>query len=680
MMARLRLLPFLIVGLVGAPAYAEAPLGMLPAPLIDSETVVPLSQGANEAAIELARLLGASTADGAAYSACIITEDSSSSRVDTTCIKQVADKDGVKTNRVIAVTHNENDQVVAHSVRIKDAAAMRYSYAQYGDTKEANNAAMLSIAKELRGSFSEVDLFGITPLMALFIGGLLLLLLDAFSRPGAPKDFIAYSTSLIGLATFALAYVAWENGGFPYARELFGGMFSADRFSLFFAMIIGLGVAISAPLSLGFFKGHQIERGEFYPLLVFSAVGMLAMVQSTDLFVTFISLEVMSLAIYVLVGFMRHEKHSAEGALKYFLLGAFSSGFLVYGIALVYGVTGTTQLGAIANAIALHPEVVLNNPILMIGVFLILGSFLFKIAAVPFHMWTPDAYQAAPSPVTGFMAFGVKAAAFGAMLRTFGTAFWGFRGVGISDNSENSHLGWYVVIFLLAAITMMVGNIVALLQTNIKRMLAYSSIAHAGYLMVGLASMAIEIGGNEKTAMLDAGRGVVFYLMVYGFSSLLAFGAIGAIERHGENLTEFENLRGAARRHPGAGLAMVVAMLSFAGIPPTGGFFAKLVLFREAIRSGNTDLLYLTIIGVLASVIGVYYYLKVIVVMYMEDPSKASNQEDIKRPSALYAALLAAGLLVIYLGVSPGRYISLSNDAIRDMVQLPAEAKPEPSK
>jgi NADH-quinone oxidoreductase subunit N len=675
MMARLRLLPFFLLALVGAPAYAEVPLGMLPAPLIDSETVVPLSGRADAAATALATLLGASTADGAAYGACVVTQDDASTQLDTTCIKRVAEESGVKTKRVIAVTYNESDQVVAHSVRLKDGAAMRYAYAVYGDTKEANGAATLSIAKELRGSFSEVDIFGITPLMALFIGGLLLLLLDAFSRPGAPKDFIAYSTSLIGLVTFALAYVAWEQGGFPYSRELFGGMFSADRFSLFFAMIIGLGVAISAPLSLGFFKGHQIERGEFYPLLVFSAVGMLAMVQSTDLFVTFIALEVMSLAIYVLVGFMRHEKQSAEGAMKYFLLGAFSSGFLVYGIALVYGITGTTQLGAISTALSLNPSVV-SNPILIIGVFLILGSFLFKIAAVPFHMWTPDAYQAAPSPVTGFMAFGVKAAAFGAMLRTFGTAFWDFKGVGFSGTIEDAHLGWYAVIFLLAAITMLVGNILALLQTNIKRMLAYSSIAHAGYLMVGLASMAIEVGGAEKTPMLDAGRGVVFYLMVYGFSSLLAFGAIGAIERHGDDLTEFANLRVAARRHPGAGLAMVVAMLSFAGIPPTGGFFAKLVLFREAIRSGNTDLLYLTILGVLASVIGVYYYLKVIVVMYMEDPSEASSREDVKRPGALYAALLAAALLVIYMGVSPGRYISLSNDAIRDMVQSPAEVPP----
>jgi NADH-quinone oxidoreductase subunit N len=677
MMARLRLLPFFILALAGAPAHAETQLGMLPAPLLDSETVVPLSGSAGAAAAELARLLGVPSEGGAEFRGCVDAAPGQPSQINPGCVKEAALRAGVTTKRVIAVTYNEQDQIVAYSIRLSDTAPMRYAYARYGETKEANDRAVLSVAKELRGSFSEVDLFGITPLMALFIGGLLLLLLDAFSRPGAPKDFIAYSASLIGLATFALAYFAWETGGFPYARELFGGMFSADRFSLFFAMIIGLGVAISAPLSLGFFKGHQIERGEFYPLLVFSAVGMLAMVQSTDLFVTFIALEVMSLAIYVLVGFMRHEKHSAEGALKYFLLGAFSSGFLVYGIALVYGVTGTTQLGAISNTLFLNPGA-LDNPILMIGVFLILGSFLFKIAAVPFHMWTPDAYQAAPSPVTGFMAFGVKAAAFGAMLRTFGTAFWGFKGVGFSDIDPNSHLGWYAVIFLLAAITMLVGNIVALLQTNVKRMLAYSSIAHAGYLMVGLASMAIEVGGTEKTPMLDAGRGVIFYLMVYGFSSLLAFGAIGAIERHGEDLTEFENLRGAARRHPGAGLAMVVAMLSFAGIPPTGGFFAKLVLFREAIRSGNTDLLYLTIIGVLASVIGVYYYLKVIVVMYMEEPSAASSQEDVKRPSSLHGALLAAGLLVIYLGVSPGRYISLANDAIRDMIGLPAEVQPAP--
>jgi NADH-quinone oxidoreductase subunit N len=678
-MIRLRLLPFIITALIGAPAYAEAPLGMLPAPLLDTETVVPLTPEANETAKSIATLLGASSLeDPTGFDVCVIA-DGASTKLDTVCVKKVAEEKNVSTARVIAVAYTESSEVIAYSVRIKDGAAMRYASARLGETKESDDATALSIAKDLRGGFGEVDLFGISPLLALLFGGLLLLLLDAFSRPGAPKDFAAYFVSLIGLLTFVLAYMAWERGGFPYCRELFGGMFSADRFSLMFAMILGLGVAISAPLALGFFKGHQIERGEFYPLLVFSAVGMLAMVQSTDLFVTFISLEVMSLAIYVLVGFMRHEKHSAEGSMKYFLLGAFSSGFLVYGIALVYGVTGTTQLDAIMHVIALNPSST-TNPILIVGVFLILVSFFFKIAAVPFHMWTPDAYQAAPSPVTGFMAFGVKIAAFAAMLRIFGTAFWSFKGVGFSDTTPESHLGWYAVIFLLAAVTMLVGNILALLQTNIKRVLAYSSIAHAGYLMVGLASMAIEVGGTDKMPLLDAGRGVIFYLMVYGFSSLLAFGAIGAIERHGTDLTEFENLKGAARRHPGAGLAMVVAMLSFAGIPPTGGFFAKLVLFREAIRSGNTDLLYLTIIGVLASVIGVYYYLRVLVVMYMETPSEATRQEGVKRPSALYAALLAAGLLVVYLGVTPGRYISLSNDAIRDMVQLPAEAKPAPIK
>jgi NADH-quinone oxidoreductase subunit N len=459
-------------------------------------------------------------------------------------------------------------------------------------------------------------------------------------------------------------------------------MFSADRFSLFVAMLVGLCIALSAPVALGFFRTQAVERGEFYALIVLSGSGMLAMAQSTDLFVTFIALEVMSLAIYVLVGFMRHERRGAEGAMKYFLLGAFSSAFFLYGIALVYGMTGTTKLDLIAQSVALNGGLA-QNPLMLVGVFLLLGGFLFKVAAVPFHMWTPDAYQAAPSPATGFMAFGVKTAAFAALLRAFAGPFLSFKGVGFyewwsatGEAAQTASLGWYALVFATAAVTMLIGNLLALGQTNVKRLLAYSSISHAGYLLVGLVTMGIvqDIDG-QKVALLTAGSGVLFYLLAYGFTSLLSFGALSFMEKRGEDVSDFENLKGAARRHPAAALAMSVALLSLAGIPPTGGFFAKMLLFREAIRAGNPELTYLTIFGVLASVIGVYYYLRVIVVMYMEDPSPEAAREPVaQRPGFASFGLFAAAALVLYLGLFPNRYIELSKSAILDMAGLPAPA------
>lgn len=665
---------FGLFGCTVTPGQLAAP----PAP--ESAVVVPVSTDAVLVAGKLATELGARALPfDPRYGTCVATQEGSA-RMSASCLASLA-QDEVE-DRIIAVSRAEGSNFAAYSVRREDGAALRFASTSGQGGQEA---AAKRLAATLNGSFSMADLFGTLPLIVLVLGGLALLLIDAFGRHGGRKEFSAYFTSLVGLATFYLAYSAWGADGFPYTRELFGGSFSADRFSLFVAMLVGGCVALTAPIALGFFRAQAVERGEFYALVVLSASGMLAMAQSTDLFVTFVALEVMSLAIYVLVGFMRHERRGAEGAMKYFLLGAFSSAFLLYGIALVYGAVGTTKIDDLARAVSENASL-LSNPLMLIGVFLILGGFLFKIAAIPFHMWTPDAYQAAPSPVTGFMAFGVKLAAFTAMLRTFGIAFWEFKGAGFSEwlapvaeGASAASLGWYALLFVVAAVTMLLGNLFAVGQTNVKRLLAYSSIAHAGYLLVGVITMAVEQPrGQESVPLLDAGSSVLFYLMVYGFTTLLSFGALSALERRGEDLTEFENLRGVARRHPGVALAMSIALLSLAGIPPTGGFFAKMLLFREAIRAGNADLIYLSIFGVLASVIAVYYYLRVVVVMYMEDPAQLDTAEPAPRPGFTSYALFAAAALVLYFGLFPNRYVELSKVAIREMAQLPAEPSAAP--
>jgi NADH-quinone oxidoreductase subunit N len=349
---------------------------------------------------------------------------------------------------------------------------------------------------------------------------------------------------------------------------------------------------------------------------------------ANDLLTVFIGIETMSIAVYVLTGSWRRSSKSSEGAMKYFITGAFATAILLYGIALVFGATGTTSLPTIASRV--HAA---NNPLFIIGMLLLVVALGFKIAAVPFHMWAPDAYEGAPTPVTGFMAAGVKAAAFGALLRIFGVAF-NRPELAFGAN------GWASALAILSVLTMTLGNLAALKQDNIKRLLAYSSIAHAGYLLIGVAALA-TVGDAARAPLL-------YYLLAYTFTTIGAFGIVAWLGNRGDERLLLDDWAGLASRHPAAALAMTVFMLSLGGVPPTAGFFAKFYLFRAALE--KSGLLWLVIIAVLNSVVSVYYYLRVVTAMYFRE---VGREPAPIRSGAMTAALIIAVGATILLGIFP---------------------------
>ena len=358
------------------------------------------------------------------------------------------------------------------------------------------------------------------------------------------------------------------------------------------------------------------------------------MAASNDLITIFLGLELMSLALYVMVGFRRSRLDSNEAALKYFLLGAFASGFLLYGIALLYGATGTTNLARMTEFLAASP--LSGNPLLVVGGLLLLTGFAFKVAAVPFHMWTPDAYEGAPTSVTGFMAAGAKAAGFAALLRVVLHALGGANG------------GWSSLLSAVAMLTMTVGNVTALLQNNLKRMLAYSSIAHAGYLLI-----AVVTGGS------DGASAALFYLAVYAVMNLGAFGVLTLLGRQQEERVTLGDLAGLGFRQPLLGLAMTFFMLSLGGIPPTAGFMAKVYLFGVAVKAGYVPLV---IVGVLNSVVSVFYYLRVTVAMYMEEPPGEPVSVSWATPGVI--ALLACLALTLWWGLQAHALLDLAQRSV----------------
>jgi NADH-quinone oxidoreductase subunit N len=433
------------------------------------------------------------------------------------------------------------------------------------------------------------DLNTILPLLVLVVWTSLLLLVDLFI-PRGRKGWTALLAA-VGLALamgLTLAQAGDQASGF-------GGMVRLDGFSSFLGVLfLGTGL-LSVALAYGYLKRMGLERGEFYTLLMFSVCGMLLMAHAADLIVIFLALELLSIPLYVLAAFARPRADSEEAGLKYFLLGAFATGFVVYGITLVYGATGTTSLATIVERLSLAPAA-LSPVLLTIGAALILVGFSFKVAAVPFHMWTPDVYQGAPTPVTAFMAVGAKAAGFAALMRIFVLAFPSL-GADLTP-----------VLWALAALTMLVGNIIAIAQTNIKRMLAYSSIAHAGYILMALVAF-----GNPAVAG-DAVASALFYLVAYAVTSFGAWSVVMAIEKPDARGLEINDFAGLGRRKPLLAAAMTVFMLSFTGMPPTLGLVGKFFLFRTAIEGG---FIWLAVIGVLTSLISAYYYLRVVVTMYM---------------------------------------------------------------
>lgn len=476
-----------------------------------------------------------------------------------------------------------------------------------------------------------VDLRPLLPMLVLAATAAIVMVLDLLP-PRERKDHLGFVSALGVVLTLVMTYwMTFAIGG----GELrgFRGMVVLDPFALFFNIVIGYATGLVILLSMDYIRRAGQEAGEFYILVLLSSLGMMLMASAGDLIIVFLGLETMSIALYVLTGFFRHRLEAGEASLKYFLMGAFASAFFLYGIALIFGATGSTNLDRIANAVAAGAG---RDPMLAIGFGLLLVGFGFKISAVPFHMWAPDAYEGAPTSITAFIATGSKAAAFASLLRVLLTALRG------------APLDWPMLMWGMAAITMTVGNVVALAQQNLKRMLAYSSIAHVGYMLVGVVA-----GGS-------LGNGaVLFYLLVYTFTTAGAFGAILLLERNGREAVQLADYGGLATRHPVLAVALSIFLLSLIGIPPTAGFVGKFYLFGAAVKSGYV---WLAVIGVLNSAVAAYYYLRLIVFMYMREPEGAPT---VMAPSFSGALALVVALWgVVQLGVAPGPLFDLAQAAV----------------
>jgi NADH-quinone oxidoreductase subunit N len=445
---------------------------------------------------------------------------------------------------------------------------------------------------------------------------------------------------MIFAAGLAFSVGVWLYGVEDVAdRSMVAPWLLIDRFTLFFDGVLCLGGIIAALLAGGYLPEHEIERGEFYMLLLFATVGAMMLAAAGDVLNVFLGLETMSIGAYALTAFRRTSPRSAEGALKYFLLGAFAAALLLYGFALLYGATGHTDLAGIGEVVKKGGD---KSPMLVIALVLVLVGLLFKVSAVPFHMWTPDAYEGAPTPATTYMAAVVKTGGFAMLLRVLLTAF--------GDKASMSwSTGWPPALAWIAVITMTVANLVAGQQESVKRMLAYSSISHAGYLLVGVvACMHSQPQGVSS---------VLFYLLTYTVSTAGAFGALIYCGSRGREAVTYEDLSGIGRRHPPAALAFSLFLVSLAGLPPTAGFFGKWFIFRAAIDSGFYAL---TVVAFLNSVIGVYYYLRVMVFMYMREPAAGAPIATPMRSGYVTAALLLSAILVILLGIVPSQSVDMA--------------------
>jgi NADH-quinone oxidoreductase subunit N len=463
-------------------------------------------------------------------------------------------------------------------------------------------------------------LTAIIPMACVIAAAIAAMTAEAFRAPGERMPI--GPLGVIGLTGAAIAAaLLWDRNTSSF------GVVVADNFSLFVTAILIVVGVLSIALSGPTIDREHLPGGEYYALMLFSLGGMILMAMASDLLVIFLALEVLSLGVYVLTGIRRDSPTAVEAAFKYFLLGAFASAFFVYGIAFAYGLTGSTRLDRIGSLMAAQSTA--PTPLQYVTVGLLLIGFAFKVSAVPFHMWTPDAYEGAPPAVTGFMSTGVKAAAFAAFARVFLSAL----------DPVRAH--WAAVVAVIAAATMIVGTVVGVAQSSVKRMLAYSSIAHGGYLLVAL------VAGN------DVGKGaILFYLLAYAVTNLGAFGVIALLESSDRPNDQLRDYAGMWNDHPGLAVLMTIFLLSLGGFPPLGGFIAKWYVFTAAVKAGYN---WLAIIGVLTSVVSVFFYLRVIVMMYMTPPTAKVAFPKVPRVAA--TALVASALIVFYLGVLPTRVL-----------------------
>jgi NADH-quinone oxidoreductase subunit N len=480
-------------------------------------------------------------------------------------------------------------------------------------------------------NLTPTDYSTIWPLIFLTTWACILVLVDLFI-PKERKGITAL-LSVFGLAlTLGLTLTQIGQG-----IRAFSGMVVLDGFAVFVNALLLVSGLLGIALAYGYVKRMGLERGEYYTLLLFSVTGMMLMAQAADLIVVFLALELLSIPLYVLAAFARPRAESEEAGLKYFLLGAFATGFVVYGTALVFGASGSTNLAAIIGNTAPGSS---NLLLLSIGAALILVGFGFKVAAVPFHMWTPDVYQGAPSAVTAFMSSGAKIAGFAALLRVFATAFPSIA-VDMTD-----------ILWAVAALTMILGNVVAIAQTNIKRLLAYSSIAHAGYILMAF----VPYGDSDPLVRNTSIAAGLFYLVAYALTNFGAWGVVIALEKSEGRGLELADYAGLARKHPALAAAMTVFMLSLIGLPPTLGLVGKVYLFRAVIAGGFYGL---AIIGVLTSLVSAYYYLRVVVIMYMRDGDPQTERE-----SFLDLTTIGTAIATVVISLAPQFLFAWASSAV----------------
>ncbi len=480
-------------------------------------------------------------------------------------------------------------------------------------------------ANLVQEAMQNVNFQAIMPSLVLSVFGMVLLLVSVFS-PRGKTTHVAWLSFIALIVTGFVSLNGWNN---PQAG--FAGSVVLDNFATFFSMTCLIAAGLTILMSDSYLQREGYPVGEYYPLILFTTAGAMWMASGTDLMTIFLGLEVLSVSLYVLAGFFRGQTRSNEAGLKYFFLGAFSTGFLLYGVALIYGVTGTTKIDGIAQFVQAMPDST-SNVMFIAGGMLLLTGFLFKVAAAPFHMWTPDVYQGAPTPITAFMSAGPKAAAFAAFIRV--------TIIGL----ESLQADITAVFWVLAVLTMTVGNFIALSQKDVKRMLAYSSISHAGYALVGLVAWN-EIGVT----------GIMFYMLVYTFMNMGAFAVLVLVGKKGEENLTIDGLAGMGYKRPVLGIVLCIFLFSLMGMPPTAGFAGKFYIFAGAVKAGY---IWLAVIGVLNSAVSLYYYLRVMVSMYFKDEGEDFAWVSMNTATAISIVIALAGVLV--MGVIPGPFMEMA--------------------
>ena len=472
------------------------------------------------------------------------------------------------------------------------------------------------------------DVGGVLPELIVAGFACLVLLIEAFISKSSKRDILPI-TALIGVAIAASFTVnsMWDD------RAVMGGTFLVDSYSNFFKLILYIASALTILLSINYLKQERINVGEYYAFLLFALCGMMVTVSAEDMLLVFLGLELSALSLYILAGFKRFQQKSMEAAAKYFVIGSFSSAILLFGISLLYGLAGTTTLAGIGQRITSMGSGV--DPAWILALLLLIIGFSVKVPAVPFHMWTPDVYEGAPTPVTAFLSVASKIAGIAIFLKVFMEAFGGI------------HDTWRVLLIFLAVATIFFGNIVALLQTNIKRMLAYSSIAHSGYALIGI------LAGTYMGAFA-----VMLHMLIYAFMNMGAFGVVMQLRKNGVESEEIEDLAGLAKHNRLAAFIMLIFMFALAGIPPTAGFIGKFYIFMAAVHA---DLVWLAVLIVIGSGISIYFYLNIIMVMYMKEPDGTVTLST-SRPAIL--ALAVAAIAVVVLGIYPAPVIDFTDQAV----------------